>query len=78
MNEKERTCVLGEYDSLGEAEIIKGLLEANGIDCFISDRGANGLWPIGTSGIISVRLHVMEKDLEKAQAVMDGAETVQD
>lgn len=78
MNEKERTCVLGEYDSMGEAEIIKGLLEANGIDCFISDRGANGLWPIGTSGIISVRLHVMEKDLKKAQAVMDGAETVQD
>ncbi|MBQ7162388.1 MAG: DUF2007 domain-containing protein [Bacteroidales bacterium] len=78
MNEKERTCVLGEFDSLGEASVIKGLLEANGIDCFISDKGANGLWPIGTSGIISVRLHVMEKDLEKAQAVIAGAGSVQD
>lgn len=70
--------MLGEFDSLGEASVIKGLLEANGIDCFISDKGANGLWPIGNSGIISVRLHVMEKDLEKAQAVIAGAESVQD
>lgn len=77
MNEKERTCVLAEYGSLGEAAVVKGLLEANGIDSFISDRGANSLWPVGTSSVISVRLNILEKDLEKAKAVLAAAETAE-
>jgi hypothetical protein len=57
-----------------EAELIKGLLEANGIPCEIRDRGQaevfDGAAPAMTGGAV---LRVPENLLEQAREVLEAA-----
>jgi len=70
MNEnKDKTIVFMDFPTQGEASIVKGALESNNIPCFLSNENnpfvGNNLSEYG------VRLHIFEKDKEKAEELME-------
>jgi hypothetical protein len=66
-----KTTVLMVLHSMPQAKIIKGLLEANDIQCFLSTETA----VFGTffSDNSSIRLYVMEKDYYAAKEFLSGS-----
>lgn len=72
--EKDKTIVFMEFSSAGEANIIKGYLESNGIDCFLSNENSPFTGGILTDSLYGVRLNIMEDDLDKAEELMKSME----
>jgi hypothetical protein len=70
--EQERTVVIREYDSPTEAAIVEGLLKANGIQCFLSNVHNPYPMPLGNSQINNVKLFVLEKDKDAAEALIEN------
>ncbi|MDD2559564.1 MAG: DUF2007 domain-containing protein [Bacteroidales bacterium] len=70
MKDQQKTVVLREYNTATEANIVKSMLEANGVSCFLSNENS-----VFTPGFFSasstVLLHVMEEDFEKASSLID-------
>lgn len=58
------------FDSLGEAEIVKGLLESSGIQCSLVHETIQMVMPYLTSGEDPIVLLVSEPDLESARAIL--------
>ncbi len=58
------------FDNYGTAVIVKGRLEANGIECFLSDAERLNLGSFHTSEIEGISLNVFEKDIEKVKAIL--------
>lgn len=54
-----------------EAEIAKGMLEEEGINCYISGDDTGGMRP-HLQLTLGVRLIVMEKDLQRATEILDA------
>ena len=52
------------------AEIVKGRLEANGIECFVADGNIIGTSPIFDSASGGIRLMIFEHDLEKCEQIL--------
>ena len=67
--EQDKTIVFMEFTSSGEASIVKGALDSNNIPCFLSNENSPYVGGILTD-FIGVRLHIFEKDKEKADEVM--------
>ncbi|UCF88144.1 MAG: DUF2007 domain-containing protein [bacterium] len=61
------------HTTLVEAELVKGVLEAAGIEAFIHAPHANALYP-GVLG--EVMLQVKEEDLERARDALEEGEVV--
>ncbi len=68
--EQERTVVIREFDSAAEAAIVEGLLKANGVLCFLSNVHNPYVMPLGNSLINNVKLYVLEKDKDAAEALI--------
>ncbi|MCB9017630.1 MAG: DUF2007 domain-containing protein [Paludibacteraceae bacterium] len=62
----DRTVVVARFSSQSEAYIAKGLLEANGIDCFLQDEYINQTFAIFNPAFGGIKLCVMGKDMEAA------------
>jgi Putative prokaryotic signal transducing protein len=75
--EQNKTIVFMDFTSLGQASIVKGALESNNIACFLSNESSPfvGSMFIEPSG---VRLHIFEKDLEKAEELYALVSSVKD
>ena len=58
------------YPDTVSAYIIKGLLEANGIQSFVTNEFMSSLYPIGQV-IGEVNLMGMRKDFERARQIVD-------
>ena len=58
------------YPDTVSAYIVKGLLETNGIQSFVTTEFMSSLYPIGQV-IGEVNLMVMRKDLERARQIVD-------
>ena len=69
--------VFRRFDTLGEAAIIQGLLQANDIPCFLSNV-SNVLTPGLYASWSVVELRLFEKDVERAEALLDAAEIAGD
>ncbi|MDR1595090.1 MAG: DUF2007 domain-containing protein [Prevotellaceae bacterium] len=69
--DNSKTAVLMVFHSMPQARIIKGLLEANDIRCFLSTETA----VFGTffSDNNSIKLYVMEKDYSAAKELLMGS-----
>ncbi|MDR2027158.1 MAG: DUF2007 domain-containing protein [Prevotellaceae bacterium] len=69
--DSSRTVVLMVLHSMPQAKIIKGLLEANNIECFLSTETT----VFGTffSDNSSIKLYVMEKDYSAAKELLMGS-----
>ncbi|MDR2382569.1 MAG: DUF2007 domain-containing protein [Prevotellaceae bacterium] len=66
-----KTAVLMVFHSVPQAKIIKGLLEANNIRCFLSAETA--VFGNFFSNDNSIKLYVMEKDYSAAKELLTSS-----
>lgn len=70
MEKEDDVVVFAMYDSPIEANIVKGVLETNGVIAGVmGDSTANALMQGFTQG--AIRVVVLRRDLERAQQIMD-------
>ena len=62
---------VGRFLDPAEAHMAKGMLEANGIECFLQGQHANALYPMA----LRVRLQVRQADEAEAQMLLMKAES---
>jgi len=62
--------VIQSYPSRIEANIVKGLLESNGIKAHISADDAGGAYPFLLSPSVGVLLQVERKDRDRAKIIL--------
>lgn len=61
---------VGKYSTLAETNIVKGLLESNGIEAYIRNAAMSNIFPnIPITGG-EIELVVREKDFKKAEAIL--------
>lgn len=70
MSDTFKTIARYQYSS--EAQIIKGRLEADGIQVFLSDNLTIDTDPLVSNAIGGVKLKVLSKDALKAQHILDS------
>ncbi len=75
--EQDKTIVFMEFTSSGEASIVKGALDSNNIPCFLSNENSPYVGGILTD-LIGVRLHIFEKDKDKADELMGLLNSAED
>jgi hypothetical protein len=64
MKDQQKTVVLREYNTATEANIVKSMLEANGVSCFLSNENSVFTTRLFFSQFYSL-LHVMKRILKK-------------
>lgn len=69
----EMLVVLGEYPSDIDANIVKGVLETNGVRCIITNEIISSLLPIASLSPDMVRVMVFERDLDEARRILASA-----
>jgi hypothetical protein len=69
--EQDRTIVFMEFTNSGEASIVKGALESNNIPCFLSNENNPYIGGVLSDSLFGVRLHIFEKDKDKADELME-------
>jgi hypothetical protein len=52
------------------AHIVRARLEANGIDCFVSDENTLVAQPFYNQAVGGVKLNIFESDLERCKAIL--------
>jgi len=57
-----------------EADIIKGLLESEGIPCYFRGQILHSVYPIFVDGLGEIKIFVQEKDLETARELLQNKE----
>lgn len=62
-----------EAQNSAEAEMLRGLLKSNGVDCVLLDRNASGM-VAGFGPAILIRLAVAPGDREKALEILKAFE----
>jgi hypothetical protein len=67
----ENSVVVKTFMSEFEAEIAKGMLEEEGIECYVSSDDTGGMRP-HLQLTLGVRLIVMEKDLQRTLEILDA------
>jgi hypothetical protein len=65
----DELVTLSTHSTILEAEMVKALLEGEGIEVFIQHPHANALYP-GVLGEIKVQIR--EEDVEVAREILDG------
>lgn len=68
-NESERLVVFDEYADAVEANIVKGVLETNGIPCMLTNENMSSILPL-TWAVSKVKLFIFAKDLDTAKRIM--------
>jgi len=69
--DNDRIIVFMDFATSGEASIVKGALESNNIHCFLSNENSPWVGGMLTNGVFGVRLHIFERDKEKAEELME-------
>ena len=75
---KKREKLVKVYVASGEAQaqIIKGLLESNGIPCLLRSRAAPSVHVFAIDGMGEVKVMVLESRVEEAKRLIVGKEDV--
>lgn len=71
MDQGERIVVFREFGSAIQANIIKAKLDAFDIPCFLTEENLANLYPFQPVLSIGVRLHVFQKDIDQANAILE-------
>ncbi len=74
MEEAEKIIVYTSFDNVIAANIAKTKLDAYGIPCFLTEENFTGLYPLMNNLFPGVRLHVFEKDFDRAQEILTTIE----
>lgn len=69
-NVTEKTVLLDTFDSDFQADIVRGLLENNGIPSVTSGKSMSVILPLFASTDGGVRLFVKDSDLERAREIV--------
>ncbi|MDB5272269.1 MAG: hypothetical protein JWO58_636 [Chitinophagaceae bacterium] len=64
------TVILQRFNSPIEANIVKGLLEANGIFSFLQDEHSIGINPLYNIALGGIKLIVTAEDEERARTLL--------
>lgn len=59
------------FDSAVEANIVKDVLETNGVPCFLSNEIFSSVLPLTNSTVGAIRLNVFAEDVEKADTILN-------
>lgn len=70
MHDEEKIVTLASYYDPILAEIIRGRLEAHGIDCFIADGNTVAAQPFYNQAIGGIKIKVFERDITKCRAIL--------
>ncbi|MDB5142794.1 MAG: hypothetical protein JWQ66_1507 [Mucilaginibacter sp.] len=70
MQKEDDIVTFETYYDLMLAEIIRAKLEANGIDCFITDESLGALFPVIDNGSGGIKIKVFARDLEKCREII--------
>lgn len=68
-----RTVLLTEAANEMEAELLRTLLEAEGIPCILSGTVPKSVFPLTVDGLAGVKVLVLERDLERSRRVIEEA-----
>lgn len=62
------------YSAAGDKEalVIKGLLESEGISCYLSSDVPHSVIPVNIDGLGTVRITVSEEDAERAEQIISS------
>lgn len=69
---ENKIIVLERFNQVTRAEIIKALLESNGIPCQLSHELIQTVLPYTSSGAAPVELLINEQNLEQAQSILEA------
>ena len=58
------------FDSPVEANIVKDVLETNGVPCFLSNEIFSSVLPLTNSEVGAIRLNVFAEDVEKSDTIL--------
>lgn len=72
VNNNDKVVVFRTYNTLFEANVVKELLASNDIPSLVKNEHTTVLLPMFNS-MSGVALMVLEKDLVRAQEIVDGA-----
>lgn len=69
--EDDKMVVYRTYMRPFEAYVVKGLLDANGIECFLSNEIFASRNPVYSSNVEGMKLNVFEKDIPKINELLN-------
>lgn len=69
---EEEIVIFDSYADPIKANIVKGLLDSYGIECFLTDENMAGLYAPYTPAIGGVKLNVFEKDIAQIVSVLNS------
>jgi hypothetical protein len=72
MKDDEELVMLGEYETEIEANMVKGVLETNGVQAMLTNEIMSSLLPLSPVGIGLVRVMVFKSDLALARKILDS------
>ena len=58
------------FDSAVEANIVKDVLETNGVPCFLSNEIFSSVLPLTNSTVGAIRLNIFAEDVAKADTIL--------
>ncbi|HIZ26183.1 DUF2007 domain-containing protein [Barnesiella sp. An55] len=64
------------FDSSVEANIVKDVLETNGVPCFLSNEIFSSVLPLTNSEVGAIRLNVFADDVAKADTILSNTTTL--
>jgi len=70
MEEQDEIIVFKRFENAIDANIIKTKLDANGIPCFLTEENLANLYPAQSFLLFGVRLHIFDKDKERASEIL--------
>lgn len=68
--ETDRIIIYKAYDTVIQANLAKTKLDAYGIPCFLTEENFTNLYPLRNDIFPGVRLHLFEKDRDRADEVL--------
>jgi len=72
MRRKEKTVDVYRASGELEAQVIKGLLESNGIPCILRSDAASSVHAFTVDGMGEVKISVLESMVDEARRIIGG------
>ena len=73
-NQEDEFVTIDEFPFFEQLEVVRGMLEGAGIECFCPDSQTSRIY----AGGIRSRLQVRKSQLDEARALLDSFESAQD
>lgn len=70
INDADKIVVFQTFSDPVNANIAKGLLDAHGIECFLSDENIITLNPLYNNAVGGIKLNVFEKDIDCISSIL--------